>query len=87
MPLVSRKGILAITAVIDVAINAATGRSQPRRWRRVEVDEARRNPPLPAPRWPSEVVKPALAEAERTFSVALARISVEDMARRAAALK
>jgi len=35
----------------------------------------------------NDVVKPALVEAERTFSVALGRISVEDMAKRAEALK
>ena len=34
-----------------------------------------------------EVVRPALAEAERRFSAALTRINVEDMARRAEALK
>lgn len=35
----------------------------------------------------TDVVKPALVEAVRAFSLALGRISVEDMAKRAAALK
>ena len=35
----------------------------------------------------NDVVKPALVEAERTFSSVLGRISVEDMAKRAQALK
>ena len=34
MPLVSRKGILAIAAVIDVAINANAARCRPRPWPR-----------------------------------------------------
>ena len=34
-----------------------------------------------------DIVRPALAEAERSFSVALGRINVEDMAKRAEALK
>jgi hypothetical protein len=59
MPLVSRKGILAIAAVLDVALHA---RSRP-------------------------VSAKALVEAVRAFSTALGRISVEDMAKRAAALK
>ena len=33
MPLVSRKGILAIAAVIDVALNARAARFRQRRWR------------------------------------------------------
>jgi Rrf2 family iron-sulfur cluster assembly transcriptional regulator len=35
----------------------------------------------------NEVVWPALAETERTVSVALGRISIDDMVRRATALK
>ena len=45
------------------------------------------DPPLPNSALVNDVVKPALVEAERTFSSALGRISVEDMAKRAAALK
>jgi Rrf2 family protein len=45
------------------------------------------HPLLPNSALANDVVKPALAEAERTFSAALARISVEDMAKRAGALK
>ena len=44
-------------------------------------------PPLPASLLVNDVVRPALAEAERMFSAALGRISVEDMAKRALALK
>jgi Rrf2 family iron-sulfur cluster assembly transcriptional regulator len=44
-------------------------------------------PPLPNSILVNDVVKPALAEAERIFSSALGRISVEDMAKRAQALK
>jgi Rrf2 family protein len=136
MPLVSRKGILAIAAVIDVAINgrkrpvsakalAARHRLPPRHLepvlqalvrdgilrgvrgphggyefaretRRVSIDDILRvagsaddadGPPLPNSAMVNDVVKPALAEAERIFSAALGRISVEDMARRAEALK
>jgi Rrf2 family iron-sulfur cluster assembly transcriptional regulator len=136
MPLVSRKGILAIAAVIDVAINArgrpvsakalaARHKLPPRHLEPVlqalvrdgilkgirgphggyeiareqkqitaedilraagsaEEDE---DPPLPISALVNEVVHPALVEAERTFSVALGRINVEDMAKQAAALK
>jgi Rrf2 family protein len=136
MPLVSRKGILAIAAVIDVAINA---RKQPvsakalaarhklpprhlepvlqalvrdgilrgvrgprggyefaREYRRVSIDDILRaagsvedsaGPPLPNSSMINDVVKPALTEAERIFSAALGRISVEDLAKRAEALK
>src|ERR1700732_3486013 len=136
MPLVSRKGMLAIAAVIDVAINA---RGQPvsakalaarhklpprhlepvlqalvrdgilqgirgphggydlaREHKRITAEDILRaagsaeeagEPPLPASMLITDVVRPALAEAERTFSAALGRISVEDMARRAEARK
>ncbi len=43
--------------------------------------------PLPNSALANDVVKPALVEAVRAFSLALGRISVEDMAKRAAALK
>jgi Rrf2 family protein len=134
MPLVSRKGILAIAAVIDVAINArgrpvsakalaARHKLPPRHLepvlqalvrdgilkgirgphggyelarKRISADEILRaassaeeqdDPPLPGSPLVSDVVRPALAEAERTFSVALGHISVEDMVRRAETLK
>jgi len=132
MPLVSRKGILAIAAVIDVAINARKrpvsakalaarhklpprhlepvlqalvrdgilrgvrgphgGYEFAREQRRVSVEDILRaagsaeddaGPPLPNSALVNDVVKPALAEAERIFAAALGRISVEDMARRA----
>lgn len=45
------------------------------------------NPPLPNSALANDVVNPALVEAARKFSFALGRISVEDMAKRADALK
>jgi Rrf2 family transcriptional regulator, iron-sulfur cluster assembly transcription factor len=136
MPLVSRKGILAVAAVIDVAIHA---RSRPvsakalasrhklpprhlepvlqalvrdgilrgvrgphggyelgRERRRISAEDILRSasaaedsgePPLPGVALINDVVKPALLEAERTFSAALARITVDDMAKRAEGLK
>jgi DNA-binding IscR family transcriptional regulator len=45
------------------------------------------DPPLPNSALANDVVKPALLEAVRAFSLALGRISVEDMAKRAQALK
>jgi Rrf2 family protein len=135
MPLVSRKGVLAIAAVIDVAINArsrpvsaktlaARHRLSPRHLEPVlqalvrdgilkgirgphggyelgrernsitaddilraatTADEA--DTPPPGSALVSEVVWPALAETERTVSVALGRISIDDMVKRATALK
>jgi Rrf2 family protein len=133
MPLVSRKGILAIAAVIDVAINARSrpvsakalaarhklpprhlepvlqalvhvgilrgvrgphgGYSLARENRRISAEDILRaaedadDPPLPSSALVNDVVKPALVEAERIFSSALARINVEDMVKRAGALK
>jgi len=136
MPLVSRKGILAIAAVIDVAIHARTrpvsakalaerhklpprhlelvlqalvrngilrgvrgphgGYELAREHRRISAEDILRaanavedadDPQLPNSALAVEVVRPALAEAERSFSAALARISVEAMAKRAEALK
>jgi Rrf2 family protein len=136
MPLVSRKGILAIAAVVDVAINsggrpvsakalAARHKLPPRHLEPVlqalvrdgilkgirgphggyklarerhqitaadilraaaSVEDAG-DPPLPASSLVTQVVQPALVEAERTFSIALDRITVEGMAGRAQALK
>jgi Rrf2 family protein len=134
MPLVSRKGILAIAAVIDVAIHAngqpvsakalaARHKLPPRHLEpvlqalvrdgilkgvrgphggyelareRITAEDILRaagsaedasEPPLPASALISDVVRPALAEAERTFSAALGRISVEDIAKKAERLK
>jgi Rrf2 family transcriptional regulator, iron-sulfur cluster assembly transcription factor len=136
MPLVSRKGILAIAAVIDVAINAqgrpvsakalaARHKLPPRHLEpvlqalvrdgilrgirgphggyelarehkkitaedilrsasRVEDEEDKQTS---LPKLVGDVVRPALAEAERSFSIALGRINVEDMVERAEALK
>ena len=132
MPLVSRKGILAIAAVIDVAIHAhgrpvsakalASRHKLPprhlepvlqalvrdgilkgvrgphggyelaRERKRITAEDILRSagsaedagePPLPASALVNGVVRPALAEAERAFSVALGRINVDDMAKQA----
>jgi Rrf2 family protein len=132
MPLVSRKGILAIAAVIDVAIHAngrpvsakalASRHELPprhlepvlqalvrdgilkgvrgphggyelaRERKLITAEDILRaagsaedagEPPLPASVLVSDVVRPALAEAERTFSAALGRINVEDIAKQA----
>lgn len=136
MPLVSRKGILAIAAVIDVAINARGrpvsakalaarhklpprhlepvlqalvrdgilrgirgphgGYELAREHKKITAEDILRaassaeddeDPQTLLPKLVSEVVRPALAEAERSFSVALGRINVEDLAKRAEALK
>ena len=136
MPLVSRKGILAIAAVIDVAINARgrpvsakalAGRHRlpprhlepvlqalvrdgilkgirgphggyelARERKQITAEDILRaagsaeeadEPPLPASSLVNDVVRPALAEAERAFAAALGRINIEDMTRRAAAVK
>jgi Rrf2 family protein len=136
MPLVSRKGILAIAAVIDVTIHARTrsvsakalaerhklpprhlepilqalvrdgilrgvrgphgGYELAREHRRISAEDILRaasavedadDPHLPNSALAVGVVRPALAEAERSFSAALARISVEALAKRAEALK
>jgi Rrf2 family transcriptional regulator, iron-sulfur cluster assembly transcription factor len=132
MPLVSRKGVLAIAAVIDVAINARSrpvsakalaarhklpprhlepvlqalvrdgilrgvrgphgGYELAREHRRITAADVLRaasstedddDPPLPNSSLIGAVVRPALAEAERVFSTALNRISIEDMTKRA----
>jgi Rrf2 family transcriptional regulator, iron-sulfur cluster assembly transcription factor len=136
MPLLSRKGILAIAAVIDVAVNArgrpvsakalaARHKLPPRHLEpvlqalvregilkgirgphggyelarertRISAEEIMRAasqadeenaPPLPVSRLVNDVVRPALAEAEKAFAAALSRINIEDMAKRAEALK
>jgi len=136
MPLVSRKGILAIAAVIDVALHArgrpvsakalATRHKLPPRHLEPVLQALVREGILKGIRGPhggyelarehkkitaedilraassaedadepdgtmsplvADVVRPALAEAERSFSAALARINVEDMTKQAEALK
>ena len=136
MPLVSRKGILAIAAVIDVAVNgrhrpvsakalAARHNLPPRHLEPVlqalvhdgilrgirgphggyelarthseitaedilraarAAEDAEAESELPCSRLVKEVVRNALAEAERTFSIALSQISVEDLMQQAEAL-
>jgi Rrf2 family protein len=136
MPLVSRKGILAIAAVIDIAIYARGrpvsakalaarhklpprhlepvlqalvrdgilkgirgphgGYELAREQKLITADDILRaagsaedpgEPPLPASVLVNDVVRPTLAEAERTFSAALGQINVEDVVRRAEASK
>lgn len=136
MPLVSRKGVLAIAAVIDVAIHANArpvsaktlaarhqlpprhlepvlqalvrdgilkgirgphgGYELARERNRISADDILRaatsaddleEASLPGSALVDEVVRPALAETERTLSVALARINVDDMVKRAEMLK
>ena len=131
MPLVSRKDVLAIAAVIDIAIH---GRNRPvaakalaarhklpprhlepvlqalvregilkgvrgphggyelaREQKRITAEDVLRAAgsgdddamPLPVSSLVNDVVRPALVEAERSFSAALRRITVEDLARAA----
>ena len=67
-----------------------------REHKRITVDDILRaastaeeasEPPMPPSVLVSDVVRPALNEAERVFSTALGRINVEDMAKRAENLK
>jgi Rrf2 family transcriptional regulator, iron-sulfur cluster assembly transcription factor len=136
MPLLSRKGILAIAAVIDVAIHAHGrpvsakalaarhklpprhlepvlqalvrdgilkgvrgphgGYELAREQKRISAEdilraagtaEAPGEPPMPSSALVNDVVRPALAEAERIFSAALGRINIEHMAKQAHAHK
>ncbi len=136
MPLVPRKGLLAIAAVIDVAIHAnsrpvsakalaARHRLPPRHLEpvlqalvrdgilkgirgphggyelgrerdRITADDILRaavaaddaeDLALPDSLLLNEVVRPALVETERTFSIALGRININDMVKRAEILK
>ena len=136
MPLVPRKGLLAIAAVIDVAIHAnsrpvsakalaARHRLPPRHLEpvlqalvrdgilkgirgphggyelgrerdRITADDIMRaavaaddaeDLALPDSLLLNEVVRPALVETERTFSIALGRINIDDMVKRAEILK
>jgi Rrf2 family protein len=136
MPLLSRKGIFAIAAVIDIAINtrrrpvsakalAARHRLPPRHLepvlqalvregilrgvrgphggyelarehKRISADDILRaaasteengDIKLPGSALVTDVVQPALREAERQFSSALSCINLEDMAKRADVLK
>jgi Rrf2 family iron-sulfur cluster assembly transcriptional regulator len=136
MPLLPRKGVLAIAAVIDIALNARgrpvaakalAGRHQlpprhlepvlqalvregilkgirgprggyelAREQRRITADEILRaagaadeaaDGPLADSPLLSKVVVPALAQAERAFSTALARINVEELTKSAEGLR
>jgi Rrf2 family iron-sulfur cluster assembly transcriptional regulator len=136
MPLLPRKGILAVAAVIDIALHArgrpvaakalaARHRLPPRhlepvlqalvrhgilkgvrgprggyqlarQQRRISADDILRaagtaddtgEPALTGPGLLNQVVMPALAQAEQAFSVALARINVEDLVRSTEAFK
>ena len=136
MPLVPRKGLLAIAAVIDVAIHANSrpvsakalaarhqlpprhlepvlqalvrdgilkgirgphgGYELAREGSHITADDILRAAvaaedaeelSLPDSTLLNEVVRPALIETERTFSVALGRININDMVKRAEMLK
>jgi Rrf2 family protein len=134
MPLVSRKGILAIAAVIDVAIHAhgrpvsakalaARHKLPPRHLepvlqalvrdgilkgvrgphggyelarerKRITAEDilraagsAEEAGELPLSALVNAVVRPALAEAERTFSAELGRINIDELAKQAQAHK
>jgi Rrf2 family protein len=136
MPLVPRKGLLAIAAVIDVAIHANSrpvsakalaarhqlpprhlepvlqalvrdgilkgirgphgGYELGRERDRITADDILRaavaaddaeDHILPDSSLLNEVVRPALVETERTFSIALGRINIDDMVKRVEMLK
>jgi Rrf2 family transcriptional regulator, iron-sulfur cluster assembly transcription factor len=131
MPLLSRKTLLTIAAVIDVALHARNqlvsakdlaarhnlparhlepmlqvlvrqgilkgvrgprgGYELARERRRISVDdivkaansiEDENVHPLPASRLLKQVVVPAVAQAEKAFSTALGRITIEDLVKR-----
>ena len=137
MALLSRKGLLAIAAVIDVALHGRGGRCRPRPWprgmlcrraissrccrrwcgsasckgirgprggyelarerRRITADDILRaagtiedasDPPATAgSALLNEVVIPAVGQAERAFSVALGRINLDELVRKAEPLR
>ena len=130
VPLVSRKDVLAIVAVVDIAIHARNrpvaakalaarhklsprhlepvlqalvragilkgvrgphgGYTLAREHKRITAEDILRaagsdegDLPLPVSSLVNDVVRPALVDAERSFSAALRRISVDDLARAA----
>ena len=135
MPVVPRRGLLAIAAVIDVALHASRrpvsaktiaarhklpprhlepvlqalvrdgilrgirgphgGYELGRNGNQISADDILQaanavddsDEPLPGSALVSEVVRPALAEIERTFSTALDRIIISDLIKLAEALK
>jgi Rrf2 family transcriptional regulator, iron-sulfur cluster assembly transcription factor len=136
MSLLSRKGLLAITAVVDIAVHAAGqpvsakalaarnilpprhlepvlqalvragilrgirgprgGYQLGRERRRITAEDILRaaqsleedtGPAVPNVPLLSQVVLPAVAQADRAFSAALARINVEELALRAQAVR
>jgi Rrf2 family protein len=136
MPVVPRRGLLAIAAVIDVALHASGrpvsakaiavrhklpprhlepvlqalvrdgilkgirgphgGYALGRNGDQISADDILRaasavengdEPPLPSSALVVDVVRPALAEIERTFSAALGRIVISDMVKLAEVLK
>jgi Rrf2 family protein len=135
MPVVPRRGLLAIAAVIDVALHASGrpvsaktiaarhklpprhlepvlqalvrdgilrgirgphgGYELGRNGNQISADDILQaanavddsDEPLPGSALVSEVVRPALAEIERTFSTALDRIIISDLIKLAEALK
>jgi len=131
MPLVSRKDVLAIAAVVDIAVNSHSrpvsakalaarhklpprhlepvlqalvregilrgvrgphgGYSLARDHKRITAEDILRAAgndddgeiPLPVSALVNDIVRTALADAERSFATALRRISVDDLARAA----
>jgi Rrf2 family protein len=131
MPLVSRKDVLAIAAVVDIAVNSHSrpvsakalaarhklpprhlepvlqalvregilrgvrgphgGYSLARDHKRITAEDILRaagndddgDIPLPVSALVNDIVRTALADAERSFATALRRISVDDLARAA----
>ena len=103
MPFLARKGLLAIAAVIDIALNArerpvaakalATRLRLPPRHlepiilRAIGMADEMERMPFAGSNLLCKVVIPALEQAERAFSAMLARINVEDLAHSAGALR
>ena len=134
MPLLPRKGLLAIAAVVDVALHAREhplsarklaarhnlpprhlepvlqalvhegifhgvrgprgGYSLAREQKRISVADVLRaagtvedDDAVPSSHILDEIVLPAMAEAERAFALSLAKLSIEDLMRRADAMR
>ncbi|HSL79051.1 MAG TPA: hypothetical protein VK877_05275 [Pseudolabrys sp.] len=103
MPVMPRRGLLAIAAVIDVAAHARpSGIGEDNRRTelgrngdQISADDILQaasaagdiGEPLPGSALVNEVVRQALAETERMFSAALDRIIISDLIKLAEALK
>lgn len=76
-----------VDRTVATSSRASTAASAPLTSCALPTAEDADDPPLPNSALVNDVVKPALVEAERTFLSVLGRISGEDMAKRAQALK